>query len=381
MRRRVALPLPDQSATQDVPFSYSLAAGSFADIDAGDSLVLSARLADGTALPAWLRFDAATHTFSGTPGNADVGTITVRVTATDGSSASASDDFELTVVDVNDAPTLALPLPDQSATQDVPFSYSLAAGSFADIDAGDSLVLSARLADGTALPAWLRFDAATHTFSGTPGNADVGTITVRVTATDGSSASVSDDFELTVANVNDAPTLALPLPDQSATQDVPFSYSLAAGSFADIDAGDSLVLSARLADGTALPAWLRFDAATHTFSGTPGNADVGTITVRVTAIDGSSASVSDDFELTVAMSTMRRRWRCRCRTSRRHRMCRSATAWRPAALPTSMPVIRWSSVPAWPMARRCRRGCASTRPRTPSAAPRAMPMSARSRCA
>ncbi|WP_418903715.1 putative Ig domain-containing protein, partial [Pokkaliibacter plantistimulans] len=36
-----------------------------------------------------------------------------------------------------------------------------------------------------------------------------------------------------------------------------------------MDAGDSLTLSATLADGSALPSWLSFDASTGTFSGTP----------------------------------------------------------------------------------------------------------------
>jgi hypothetical protein len=36
----------------------------------------------------------------------------------------------------------------------------------------------------------------------------VGAIDVKVTATDGSNAFASDEFRITVANVNDAPTLA-----------------------------------------------------------------------------------------------------------------------------------------------------------------------------
>ncbi len=82
---------------------------------------------------------------------------------------------------------------------------------------------------------------------------------------------------LTVANANDAPMLASPAADQAATQDVAFSFTLPAGSFADIDAGDALSYSATLFDGSALPTWLSFDATTQTFSGTPGNADVGSI--------------------------------------------------------------------------------------------------------
>ncbi|NTU54353.1 MAG: hypothetical protein HGA97_11810, partial [Chlorobiaceae bacterium] len=50
------------------------------------------------------------------------------------------------------------------------------------------------------------FNGTTRTFSGTPLNGDVGTIMVKVTATDGSNTSASDEFTLTVANTNDAPT-------------------------------------------------------------------------------------------------------------------------------------------------------------------------------
>ncbi len=42
-------------------------------------------------------------------------------------------------------------------------------------------------------------------------------------------------FALNVANVNDAPTVANPIADQSATQDVAFSYTVPTNTFADID--------------------------------------------------------------------------------------------------------------------------------------------------
>jgi hypothetical protein len=54
-------------------------------VDVGDTLALTATRADGSALPSWLSFNAATRTFSGTPANGDVGPIEVKLTATDGS--------------------------------------------------------------------------------------------------------------------------------------------------------------------------------------------------------------------------------------------------------------------------------------------------------
>ncbi|WP_323662314.1 putative Ig domain-containing protein, partial [Pectobacterium versatile] len=285
-----------QSIAQGGSLNVTVPAGTFTDPD-GDTLTLSATLADGTALPAWLSFNPATGTFSGTPANGDVGSLTIKVTATDGSNASVSTTFGLTVTNVNDAPVVATPIPAQSVAQDGSLSFTVPAGTFTDPD-GDTLTLSATLADGTALPAWLSFNPATGTFSGTPANGDVGSLTIKVTATDGSNASVSTTFGLTVTNVNDAPVVATPIPAQSVAQDGSLSFTVPAGTFTDPD-GDTLTLSATLADGTALPAWLSFNPATGTFSGTPANGDVGSLTIKVTATDGSNASVSTTFGLTV----------------------------------------------------------------------------------
>jgi Ca2+-binding RTX toxin-like protein len=290
----------DQAATQDQAFSYTLAANTFTDVDAGDQLTLSATLSNGDALPNWLKFDAATGTFSGTPANADVGNLNVVVTATDLAGASASTSFNVAVANVNDAPTVSAAAADQAATQDQAFSYTLAANTFTDVDAGDQLTLSAKLSNGDALPNWLKFDAATGTFSGTPANADVGNLNVVVTATDLAGATASTSFNVAVANVNDAPVVNAVPTDQAATQDQPFTFVLPANTFSDIDVGDKLTLTATLADGKPLPTWLNFDSTTGTFSGKPANGDVGSVYVQVTATDLAGASVSTGFDIDVA---------------------------------------------------------------------------------
>ncbi|MFB3949206.1 putative Ig domain-containing protein, partial [Aeromonas veronii bv. sobria] len=291
--------IANQSVSEDGVFNFTLPANTFTDNDPGDSLVLSATRADGSALPGWLSFNPATGTFSGTPTNGDVGNINIRVTATDNSNALVSSTFVLTVVNTNDAPT-AGNIANQSVNEDAALSFTLPANTFADVDVGDSLTLSATLADGSALPGWLSFNPATGTFSGTPTNGDVGNINIRVTATDSSNALVSSTFVLTVVNTNDAPT-AGSIANQSVNEDAALSFTLPANTFADVDVdvGDSLTLSATLADGSALPGWLSFNPATGTFSGTPTNGDVGNINIRVTATDSSNASVSSTFVLTV----------------------------------------------------------------------------------
>ncbi|MFZ4650353.1 MAG: putative Ig domain-containing protein [Rubrivivax sp.] len=295
-----ANPIADQSATEDQAFSFVVPAGTFADVDVGDTLAYTATKADGSALPAWLTFNAATRTFSGTPANGDVGRLDIKVTASDGSGVPVSDEFRITVANVNDAPTLVHSIADQTATEDQAFSFEVPRSTFADVDAGDRLSVTATLADGSDLPEWLKFDEDDLEFSGTPRNADVGTLQIRLTATDRSGATVSDVFALTVTNTNDAPTRANPIADQSATEDQAFSFVVPAGTFADVDVGDTLAYTATKADGSALPAWLTFNAATRTFSGTPANGDVGRLDIKVTARDGSGALVSDELRITVA---------------------------------------------------------------------------------
>lgn len=295
----IGAPLANQRALEDATFVYALPSGSFRDIDTGDELSFSASLADGASLPDWLIFDAQTQTFTGTPANANVGSLQVRVTATDRAGSSVDQVFSLAICNTNDAPTVGMALAAQQVAEDVPFTYTLPESAFSDADVGDRLTYSATLANGEALPGWLRLDERTGIFSGTPGNHDVGALQIRVTATDLVGASASQIFGLAVTNTNDAPEVAIVLADQQATEDSIFSFTVPEGAFNDVDAGDVVTLSATLADGSALPAWLSFDAATRTFSGLPVNGDVGNVSLRVTATDLAGAQASQTFSIGV----------------------------------------------------------------------------------
>jgi VCBS repeat-containing protein len=401
--------LAEQVALEDTSFTFILPDGAFVDPDAGDALTYSASLSSGAALPAWLGFDASTVTFSGTPAQADVGSLDIRLTATDRAGLSADGAFHLAILNTNDAPettddlvqvgedavlaasgnvlandsdvdagtllTVADPgsvtgaygvldlsadghftyslnndsaqvqaltggqlafddfpyaawdgiagtpgvlrvavtgqndapvanhlLADVSATEDEPFAVSLPAAAFADADEGDVLAYSASRADGSALPAWLGFDPGTLSFSGTPGNDDVGSQALRLTATDRVGASSSDEFVLTVENVNDAPTVLQDIADQYVEAGTAFSFTVPAETFGDIDAGDALAVSAAAMGGGAFPAWLRFDPRTSTLSGVPGVQDIGVTGIEVRATDTAGAAAAADFALVVTAS-------------------------------------------------------------------------------
>ena len=186
----VANAIPDRTA-----FSFRFAANTFSDAE-GDALTYSATQDDGSALPSWLTFDASTRTFSGTPGDLDAGTVTVKVTASDGL-ATVADTFNIVVSTDRSAPTVANAIPDRTAETGTEFRYAFAANTFSDAE-GDALTYTATQDDGTALPSWLSFTASTRTFSGIPARSDLGTVSVKVTASDGI-WSVSDTFDILVS--------------------------------------------------------------------------------------------------------------------------------------------------------------------------------------
>jgi Ca2+-binding RTX toxin-like protein len=105
--------------------------------------------------------------------------------------------------------------------------------------------------------------------------------------------------------LNAAPELKIPLTDQSAVEEMAFSYTIPAAAFTDSDAGDVLTYDVMLANGDALPAWLAFNAATRTISGLPGEDQVGDLSIKVTATDPGGLSASDTFDLHVAVAADR----------------------------------------------------------------------------
>jgi Ca2+-binding RTX toxin-like protein len=200
---------------------------------------------------------------------------------------------------INTVPVLSNALADVTVNEDNVFTWTLAANTFIDSDAGDILSYTAKLADGSALPTWLTFDAATQTLSGTPGNSQVGLIDIKIVATDAAGSTAEDVFSLTVQNTNDAPILVAGISDQTVKINTTLNFTLPAGAFIDVDAGDVLSYAATLANGDALPSWLSFNSATKTFTGQPTLNNAGAIEVKVLVSDLAGAQVSDNFIISV----------------------------------------------------------------------------------
>jgi large repetitive protein len=264
--------IPAQNAGRNQAFSLGLSTF-FADVN-NDPLTYSA-----TGLPAGLTLNTATGAITGAA-TAALGSYTVTVSASDGRGGSIGTSFTLNVV--NSAP-VAPTIPNQTATAGTAWSYTVPA--FTDPN-GDVLTYSA-----SGLPAWMSFNATTRVLSGTAG--PVGSWTINITATDPSGVQANRSF--TVTTPSTPPVYNGTLANQAATPSVAFNYTVPAGAFTDPN-GDALTYSAD-ANGSPLPAWLSFNAATRTFSGTPTTA--GSWIIRVMANDGTN-TVAGTFTISVA---------------------------------------------------------------------------------
>jgi LPXTG-site transpeptidase (sortase) family protein len=88
--------LADQNAITGTEFEVVFPVDTFHDPKASP-LTYTATTDNGLPLPAWLKFDGATRTFSGLPAEGDVGTFLVRVTAENASGLTANDVFRIAV--------------------------------------------------------------------------------------------------------------------------------------------------------------------------------------------------------------------------------------------------------------------------------------------
>ena len=125
------------------------------------------------------------------------------------------------------------------------------------------------------------------------------TDTFHFDVSDGDGALVAGSLAIEITGQNDAPILANPLSDMVLVANSSWTWGLPGGSFTDIDNGDVLTYSAKLASGAAVPSWLTFDAATQTFAGLAPTTAAGIIDIQVTATDTSGAAASDVFALTI----------------------------------------------------------------------------------
>ncbi|MGV0960375.1 MAG: Ig-like domain-containing protein [Limnohabitans sp.] len=264
------------------------------------------------------------------------GSDTLTMTTNDGGNAgsggaaSDTDTVAISVSAVNDAPVNTVPSATQTLNEDG--SKDITGLAIADVDAGSSdVTVTLAVAHGTlTVAAGTGVTLATNstgsvTLTGTVSAINTllatanavtyaptanynGSDTLTMTTNDGGNAgsggaaSDTDTVAISVTSVNDAPTVANALPDTTGNVGTALSYTVASNAFTDLD-NATLTYTATLADGSALPSWLSFNATTRTFSGTPTSADLGTLSIKVVASDGA-LSVNDSFDIAITSNSV-----------------------------------------------------------------------------
>jgi Ca2+-binding RTX toxin-like protein len=109
-----------------------------------------------------------------------------------------------------------------------------------------------------------------------------------------------NDLAVVLSSVS-RPGDALAVPMAYAAHD--FQYVVPSGAFVAAAGAGTLTLSVTLANGSALPTWLSFNAATGLLSGTPSLQDAGALNLMLVATDSRHVAVGEALSLTVSTAT------------------------------------------------------------------------------
>jgi len=268
-----------QVATQGALYTFTVRVK---DVDIELNLDETVIFSDNSSL---FEIDPTTGKLSFTPTQEQVGSYNIGIIATDLAGDTDQENFTLEVQDAEDPPLLD-EIPEQSAMQDTPFTYTVTA-SDPDLPYGDTLTFS----DSSPLFA---IDAASGQISFTPTVKDIGSYQVTITVNDARDGTDSKQFTLKILNpmgtFNRPPSVEA-IANKTAQEGVLFEYAVK-GSDPDIDIGDSLSYQDNC------PA---FDIAggTGKISFKPTAKDAGVYTVKITVKDREGLSATTEFKLTI----------------------------------------------------------------------------------
>jgi len=188
----VSEPIQDQTTYEDTVYTLTISEQTFFDEDLNDSLTFSVSGHNDAPLPKWLTFDPINQSLTGTPLQTDVGTTSVTVKVTDSGDLSSEVTFLITIVNVNDSPSVL----DDVTSTDNNTSISISVLENDTDEDGDSLsITSASAVIGT-----VSISNNNSTISYSPDSGFEGTDTVTYEVTDGNGGTASGNVSITVTS-------------------------------------------------------------------------------------------------------------------------------------------------------------------------------------
>lgn len=318
-------PVQPGNATESVAFNYTLAPDTFRDGD-GETLSYSATLADGSPLPGWLSFDPLTLKLSGTPDGGDIGSVSVRVVARDsaGQTASVTLDFQVAGVPPvrpdatppttggggGDVPPLTDPVPLPPGLPGIPTDPGAPGGTggggSGGVSGGGDVTGTPAVGDPGGIPSLVMPPPDAGTRNGSTGNGSAGGATGDRGGADGLTR--ADGFQVVVRSGGGSEVAALRLgtviDDQQLPADQSFQVTIPADAFIHTKVDAVIQLSARMADGSALPPWVEFDAGKGIFRGRPPLGFAGDLEIVITARDQNGNIATQRLRVRVGEGVM-----------------------------------------------------------------------------
>ncbi|MEW8525378.1 MAG: putative Ig domain-containing protein [Candidatus Thiodiazotropha endolucinida] len=263
---------PNTVAAENTLYTYQVES---LDVD-GDIVTLQLDL-----FPAGMTLDPQSGLISWTPTGNQLGQHNVSVSAIDPQGLTDTQSFSIDVVNVNDPPTITSSA-NTSVNEREEYLYLVTA---TDPDAGDTLTFSLDVA-----PVGMSVDIQGGQISWSPQSDHIGSHAVTLVVTDAGGLSDTQNFTVTVHNVEDAPVITSTAV-VTATEDMPYSYDVEA---VDPDDGDSLTFALPVA-----PTGMTIDSTSGVISWTPLSNQTDDHLVSVTVTDSTGLTATQDFTLNV----------------------------------------------------------------------------------
>jgi len=224
--------------------------------------------------------------------------LSIRLKVTDSKNAAFEETISLSVNDLNDSPT-AMELSNSDFAEDITINEIIGSLSTTDQDAGDTHTYSLVAGEGDAHNALFSISGSDLLAASSFDFESLPTLNIRLRSTDEAGATFDQSFQLSLVDVNDAPT-TLELSSMSIAENAGSNALIGTLSTQDPDATDSHSYDFVTGDGSADNASFAIRNGDELYSTASFDFENKALyTVRLSATDVAGESIDKAFEISI----------------------------------------------------------------------------------